>query len=356
VNYSTRETIIYSGGATFPWAEAQMPADAQAGTLVMGDHLLAWRRSSQWDQFSYAAVPVAAITQKFESVLGYFIAGGSLLGLALVMLVRRFAANRMSLPALLSAGLARKEVYTVYQPIVDMRTGRWVGAEVLARWRRPTGEVIAPDVFVPMAEKHGLIRQLTRHVMISCAEDLRKLVRFDPDFFVSVNVTATDLEDPNFVTQLIAECDARGVAHHRVHLEITERAEVDPVRAQQGIVLLQEQGFKIGIDDFGVGFSNLAYLDTLKVDYLKIDRAFVAGILRSATGSTLADVIIQLGTARGLEIIAEGVELEAQRLALVARGVWLGQGWLFSKPLSAEDLEVAYSRHRSSPQDEDRAA
>lgn len=347
VTYSTRDTIIHSGETMFAWETAEMSADVTAGTLTFDDQLLAWTRSERFDQFGYAAIPVAAVVDEFKALLGLFLAGGILAGVALLLFIRWLTASRTSLPALLRTGLARREVFTVYQPIVDMRTGRWVGAEVLARWRRPSGEMISPDVFVPIAEKHGLIRRLTRHVMISSAEDLKDLVRIDPRFFLSINVTSSDLQDPEFLKQLIAECDARGVVHDRVHLEITEREEVDPERAAKGILLLREHGFQIGIDDFGMGYSNLAYLDTLQVDYLKIDRAFVAGISSGAMGTAVVDHIIQLAAERGLEIIAEGVETEEQKAALVSRGVSLGQGWLFARPAPAADLLAAYSKARS---------
>ena len=342
VTYSTRETIIFSSGATFDWTRADMPATNFSGTLVMGSQLLAWRRSTKWDQFSYAAVPIAAVGEEFRGFVGWSLAGGLLVGLALLLFVRWLSASRTSLPALLKTGIARKEVFTVYQPIVDMRSGRWVGAEVLARWRRPSGEMISPDVFVPIAEKHGLIRQLTRRVMVGSAEDLEKLVQLDPAFFVSVNITSIDLQDPEFARQLLAECEARGIAHNRVHLEITERTEVDAQREAASILELRKHGFEVGIDDFGIGYSNLAYLDTLQVDYLKIDKAFVAGISNGAIGTAVIDHIIQLGTERRLKLIAEGIEVEEQRAALVSRGVWFGQGWLFAKPLSAADLLAAY--------------
>ena len=109
----------------------------------------------------------------------------------------------------------------------------------------------------------------------------------------------------------------------------------------------EEHGFEVGIDDFGIGYSNLAYLDTLQVDYLKIDKAFVAGISNGAIGTAVIDHIIQLGTERRLKLIAEGIEVEEQRAALVSRGVWFGQGWLFAKPLPAADLLVAYLESHS---------
>jgi sensor c-di-GMP phosphodiesterase-like protein len=346
--YSTRKTILYSGSHTFDWATADLAAGQYSGTLVMGDQLLAWRRSGKWDQFSYAAIPFAAVDDEFRGSIGFYLALGFIAGLAVLVLLRRLTANRTSLPALLKAGLARGEIHTVYQPIVDMRTGRWVGAEVLARWERPSGEQISPDVFVPIAEKNGLIRHLTRRVMMNTAEDLKAFVTMAPDFFVSINITSMDLQDPDFVRQVLAECDARGVAHQRVHLEITERAEVDPAKEAETIKALREEGFEIGIDDFGIGYSNLAYLDTLHVDYLKIDKAFVAGISNGALGTAVVDHIIELGAERGLKVIAEGVEQEEQRAALVARKVWLGQGWLFAKPMPASSFAAAFAEMAAS--------
>jgi sensor c-di-GMP phosphodiesterase-like protein len=346
VGYSTRQTILYSGSKTYDWRSADMPANQYSGTLVMDDHILAWRRADVWDQFTYAAIPVAAVGAEFWGLVGFYLAGGLVAGCAALWMARWLTATRTSLPALLRAGLANNEIQTVYQPIVDMRTGRWVGAEVLARWRRQSGESISPDVFVPIAEKHGLIRQLTRHVMITAANDLEVFLDLSPDFFVSINITSMDLQDPDFEKRLVAECDARGVAHRRVHLEITERAEVDPAKEAQTIRILREHGFEVGIDDFGIGYSNLVYLDTLNVDYLKIDKAFVASLSGGTLGTAVVDHIIGLAGARGLSVIAEGVEQEEQRAALVTRGVWLGQGWLFAKPMSAANLVLGYGEMR----------
>jgi sensor c-di-GMP phosphodiesterase-like protein len=346
VNFSRHQTIIYSGSRTYDWSKVEMPADQHSGTLFAGGELLAWQRSTRFDQFGYAAIPLSAVWAEFNAMIAYFLAAGVLFGVGALWLVRQLAASRTSLPAMLKAGLARKEIHTVYQPIVDMRTGRWIGAEVLARWQRPTGEWISPDVFVPIAEKHGLIRHLTRFVMIRAAEDLKAFVGMAPDFFISVNITSMDLQDPGFVKQLVAECDAREVAHHRVHLEITERAEVDPVSEGKNIQVLREQGFEVGIDDFGIGYSNLAYLDTLQVDYLKIDKAFVAGISNGAMGTAVLDHIIALARERGLKVIAEGVEVEQQRAELVSRGVWLAQGWLFAKAMPAAALLNNYAANQ----------
>ena len=343
VSYSTRDEIIYTGGRDFDWRKVAMPPYQFAGVLMMANHLVAWQRSPMWDHFTYAAVPQAAIVDEFWSLLSLALPAGVLAGVLLLMFVRRVSASRASLPVLLKGGLARKEVHAVFQPIVDLRTGRWVGAEVLARWKRPSGEWISPDVFVPIAEKHGLIGELTRHMIQSCVVELGTFVATNPEFFASINIASMDLADPEFIPRLTRECDTRGIAHEHIHLEITERAEIDPSLEAATIQALRALGFQLGIDDFGIGYSNLSYLDTLHVDYLKIDRLFVAGLTGGGISSDVVDHIIDLGAERGLTLIAEGVENEAQRAALLARGVLLGQGWLFARPMGAQEFARAHA-------------
>ena len=345
VSFSTREEIIFIGPHNFEWHLAPMPQGQFSGVLTMGSRLVAWSRSPVWDHFTYAAVPFAAVWDEFKSLLAYFLPVGALIGTLLMVVVHRISASRTSLPNLLRAGLSRKEVFAVYQPIVDMRTGQWVGAEVLARWQRPGGEQISPDVFVPIAEKHGLIGELTRRMISAAASEFWSLAAARQDFFVSINITSIDLQNPRFVDEIVSVCDEHGIAHSRLHLEITERAQVDPQGETETIRALRAKGFAVGIDDFGVGYSNLAYLDTLDVDYLKIDRLFVAGLSAGGIGSQVVDHIITLGGDRGLILIAEGVETEGQRAALVSRGVKLGQGWLFGKPMVQSDFALAHTEN-----------
>ncbi len=343
VSYSTRERIISSGGALLDWSKADMPEGQYAGTLTMGDQLVAWSRSQRWDHFTYAAIPLAAVTEEFGVLGRFFVPVGILAGLAALLILRRLVASRTSLHALLRVGLRRGEIRTVYQPIADMRTGHWAGAEVLARWRRPSGEWIAPDLFVPLAEKHGLITQLTRMVIGQSLDDLAAFIGTHAGFFISVNVSSADLREPGFVEGLMDACAERGVPHAAIHLEITERAEVDPETEADAIRDLRAAGFQVGIDDFGIGYSNLAYLDMLKLDYLKIDRAFVAGIPGNGIGTEIVDHIIELAKGRGLQLIAEGIEHDGQRAELVSRGVRLGQGWLFARPMARLDFIRAYA-------------
>jgi sensor c-di-GMP phosphodiesterase-like protein len=343
VSYSTREKIVHSSDVAIDWAAAELPEGQFSGTFIDDGQLIAWKRSPKWDHFTYAALPLSLVGDEFREMAGLTLPLGLALGLILLVIKQKLSASRASLPALLRAGIGRNEILAVYQPIVDMRTGRWVGAEVLARWKRPNGESVSPDVFVPIAERHGLIPRLTQKVIAECCVQMGQFARTHEGFFLSINISSADLHEPDFVAGLTAGFAAHGIAHGNIHFEITERSEVDAEIEVRTIAALREAGFQVGFDDFGIGYSNLAYLDLVRVDYLKIDRAFVAAMSRGGQiGTQVVDHIIDLGAKRGLTLVAEGIEQEEQRLELVTRGVTLGQGWLFSKPMSAAEFIAGY--------------
>lgn len=338
VGFSQRQVIAESKPFVIDWSRVAVGEPGDRGILIRDGHLIAWHRSGTWDNFSYAAVPLSAVTDSVLGLCRWFVPVGLLVGLFAVWVVRRLIASRQSLPALLRSGLRRGEIFVVYQPIVDMASGEWVGAEVLARWRRPGGEMVPPDVFIAIAEKHALICPLTRRVVEASLDDFSKFIEARPGFFLSLNISSADLADPAFPAFLIGTARRLGVPADAVHLEITEREQVDPQTEAEAIRTLRGRGFHVGIDDFGTGYSNLSYLDTLQLDYIKIDRAFVAGTMRRELGAEIVDHIVGLANSRRLAMIAEGVEHEEQRLYLLSRGVRLAQGWLFGKPMSRADF------------------
>jgi len=270
------------------------------------------------------------------------------LSAVLLLVVLRQARQQRSMPSALRIGLTRGEFHLVYQPIVDLRTGRWVGAEALMRWTRRTGESIRPDLFIPVAEEAGLSGAITRHLIQLAGRDLRGALSAHPDFYLALNLAAPDLHDPT-----LAEVLSRLVADMRatpgqVTLEVTEHALTEEADARSVVSDLRKSGMRVAIDDFGTGFSNLSRLESLQLDVLKIDKSFIDPIGQGAATSQVVLHIISMARALGLKLVAEGVETQAQAEFLRGQGVEFAQGWLFDRPMKADDLLRALAS-RASP-------
>jgi EAL domain-containing protein (putative c-di-GMP-specific phosphodiesterase class I) len=216
-----------------------------------------------------------------------------------------------------------------------------VGAEALLRWQTPDGKFISPDRFIPIAEYSGLIIDLGEWVMrTACRElvDLRKAGHHD--FMMSINVSQVQFRHPHFLEMLRKALEDTQAPPQYIELEITESmAMEEPDMLIKMLGQIKQTGVSIAIDDFGTGFSSLSYLQRLQIDRLKIDRAFVTEITGSARGSSIAEMVIQLGRNLGLSVIAEGVEDERQAQILQALGCPLAQGFLFARPMTAAALD-----------------
>jgi diguanylate cyclase (GGDEF)-like protein len=248
--------------------------------------------------------------------------------------------ERVRLMHALRSGFARGELFLAYQPQVELGAHRPFGAEALLRWRTEDGRVIPPDRFIPIAEYSGLIIEIGEWVLHqACAELMRLRAAGYLDFTMSVNVSQVQFRHPGFLDMLRAALADTGAPPNRVELEITESmAMEEPDLLIERLAAIKRTGVSIAIDDFGTGFSSLSYLQRLQVDRLKIDRAFVSEITDSARGSSIAEMVIELGRNLGLSIIAEGVEDERQAQILQALGCPLAQGYLFARPLAPEAL------------------
>jgi diguanylate cyclase (GGDEF)-like protein len=248
--------------------------------------------------------------------------------------------ERVRLMHALRSGVQRGELFLAYQPQVDLATHRPFGAEALLRWRMQDGTMIPPDRFIPIAEYSGLIVEIGAWVLREACDELMRLRAAGYlDFTMSVNVSQVQFRHPQFVDVLRRALADSGAPPEFIELEITESmAMEEPQQLVEMLAQVKCTGVSIAIDDFGTGFSSLSHLQRLKVDRLKIDRAFVSEITDSARGSSIAEMIVQLGRNLGLSIIAEGVEDERQAQILHALGCPLAQGYLFSRPLSPEAL------------------
>jgi diguanylate cyclase (GGDEF)-like protein len=248
--------------------------------------------------------------------------------------------ERVRLMHALRSGFARGELFLAYQPQVELAAHRPFGAEALLRWRTEDGRLVPPDRFIPIAEYSGLIIEIGEWVLRqACAELMRLRAAGYLDFTMSVNVSQVQFRHPGFLDMLRAALADTGAPPERIELEITESmAMEEPDLLIERLAAIKRTGVSIAIDDFGTGFSSLSYLQRLQVDRLKIDRAFVTEITGSARGSSIAEMVIELGRNLGLSIIAEGVEDERQAQILQALGCPLAQGFLFARPLAPEAL------------------
>ncbi|MDQ1466391.1 MAG: hypothetical protein QOH10_806 [Actinomycetota bacterium] len=227
----------------------------------------------------------------------------------------------------LHRALERDELVVHYQPIVDIASRQPISAEALVRWNHPELGLILPGEFIPLAEDTGLIVPLGWCVL----EHVMRRLRHRPDLNVSVNVSARQLSEADFVPRLTEMIAA--VPRDVLTLEITESLLIDePDRIAATLTALADLGVRLSLDDFGTGYSSLSYLSTLPIHQLKIDRSFVAGLGERPESETLVSGIIHLGHGLGLEVIAEGVETAQQAQRLLDLGCHLAQGFYFGRP------------------------
>ncbi|MDB5764215.1 MAG: hypothetical protein JWQ21_3210 [Herminiimonas sp.] len=227
-----------------------------------------------------------------------------------------------------------------YQPQIDLVTRQPVGAEALLRWKKDDGKFVPPDVFIPIAEYSGLIINLGEWVLRAACDELVSLHGLGfTDFIMSVNVSQVQFRHPDFLDMLHRVLSDTGAPPNFIELEITESVAMqEPELLIKTLTQIKKSGISIAIDDFGTGFSSLSYLQQLQVDRLKIDRSFVAEITSSSRGSSIAEMVVQLGRNLGLAVIAEGVENERQARKLTSLGCPLAQGNLFALPMTSEQL------------------
>ncbi len=236
----------------------------------------------------------------------------------------------------LRQALAGAEFEPFFQPIVALATGATLGFEALARWRHPERGLLSPTAFIAIAEASGLIAAVDRQVQHRACQALARLQAVRPQWpplFLTLNVSAQDFAEPDFVQALRDMARETGVDPRRVKLEVTESALIaDPDAAAARLRACREIGFGIAIDDFGTGHASLGYLQRFPADTIKIDRGFVRDIAGEAKNRVIVDTILRLAEGLGMSVVAEGIETEAQRRTLAALGCTLGQGYLFGRP------------------------
>jgi diguanylate cyclase (GGDEF)-like protein len=249
------------------------------------------------------------------------------------------AQDRITLEMDLTDALAAEELFLVYQPTFDLKSERTTGVEALLRWRHASRGVIAPDVFIPIAERSGLILAIGRWVLHTATVQAATWRARGHDLSISVNVSGRQLDHDELVDDVRSALAESGLEPSALTVEITETALMkDPEATARRLHAIKALGVRVAVDDFGTGYSSLAYLRQFPVDTLKIDRAFVQGIASSKESAALIQTLIDLGKSLNLETLGEGIEDLAQLEHLQRARCDSGQGFLYARPLEADAL------------------
>jgi sensor c-di-GMP phosphodiesterase-like protein len=268
-----------------------------------------------------------------------FLVGGALLGVALGVISTLLYRRHDTLEQQLRRAIQKDRLAVVYQPVIELDSGRVVAAEALVRWRNERGEAVSPDVFVALAERQGFVREITRCVVKKVVGEVGDMLAAGR-LKVTINVSSQDLGDPRFF-ELLDQClRSAGVKPATIGLEVTERSTADHEVTIDAIARLKRAGYTVYIDDFGTGYSNLAYLHRLAADAIKIDRVFTQTVGTGAATASVVSQILAMANQLGLSVVAEGIETPEQAAYFRSAGRHvLAQGFLFSPGVPPTQLK-----------------
>jgi sensor c-di-GMP phosphodiesterase-like protein len=283
------------------------------------------------------------IYKKFKDEQYYLLPLGLIISAFIIGLVIYYSRKKLSFRNVLANAIKNHEFVSYYQPIIELKSGKCIGAESLARWCPPNGELINPALFIPEAEETGLILQLTDQIIDAVIADMGQLLVDDRNLHISINFSAQDFQTGRVVNILETKLAGTGILRDQIWIEITERGFLELDSARETIDQARKLGYVVAIDDFGTGYSCLSNLQELSLDILKIDKSFVDTIDTDSATSGVTSHIINLAKTLDMKIIAEGIEKNSQLNFLIEHNVMYGQGWLFSKALSSDDFKLFYN-------------
>jgi PAS domain S-box-containing protein len=264
--------------------------------------------------------------------------------------MRQTVESHFELHIELGLAVEREEFFLMYQPIFEIDTGAVVGVEALLRWQHPIRGVVMPDEFIPILEETGLILTAGRQVLHWACQQATEWLRVGYDLSMLVDLSPRQLDSPGIVSDITDALEASGLGPDHLVVEITENTLMhDPASTVERISQLKSLGISVAIDNFGSGYSFLAYLSRFPVDFVKIDRSFIASMTSSEHSSALIHSFVQLGKSLGFDTVAEGIEEQQQLEQLGDELCDTGQGFLYAKPLSAQELTAFLSTHVVGP-------
>ena len=321
--------MLTAGGALIAELGEATPAAAHSNDLV-GDI-----SGTRYGLHAIVSAPLSALAASQSDLRTLSAIASGLLAiviLALSVLLRR--RERENPVDEIAQALQAGEFVPYYQPIVDIRSGRLRGAEVLVRWRKPDGTIVSPASFIPLAESSGLIIEITRSLMRRVCQETGAVLGPRPHLKIGFNLTARHFADEEIVEDVRKIFKKSRLKLSQVVLEVTERQPIESLTDTRRVVAaLQGLGVKVAIDDVGTGHSGLSYMLKLGVDIIKIDKLFIDSLGTDRYSNTIIETLIDLALNMRMEVIAEGVESFEQVLHLRELGIRAAQGFVFSPPL-----------------------
>ncbi len=253
--------------------------------------------------------------------------------------------GKLSLSTRLRKAVENQSWMLHYQPLIDLSTGSMIGVEALIRWPEPGGGLIQPGEFIPLAEEMGLIEAIGDWVVEELSRQDASWRGDGLTLDISFNLSPRQLWQPDVVDRIMSRLQPAGMEPARLTVEITEStAMIDPDRTQAILQDMHDRGLRLAIDDFGTGYSSLARLKHMPVDILKIDRSFVRDVDTDRDAASMVSAMIALAQNLGMTALAEGIETEAEWIALADRGCPQGQGYYFSRPVPAAEILAIHRR------------
>jgi sensor c-di-GMP phosphodiesterase-like protein len=339
-------------GEALPWGDSALVKDGQGP----GPEINATRCSARYLTCITVFTSTAEVMRANRSFLLTDMDLGAAMGACFGLMGLLLQDRNRSMDRRLRRAIRRGKLRVVYQPLVDLVNGQITGAEALARWTDEDGVEVSPALFIPVAEQHNFVEEITRFVLGRVIRDFEETFRRDPNFHVSINVTACDLRDPGFPAELDRMMAAHGLSPDNIALEITESATVANSSAMEAIRQLRKMGHSVHIDDFGTGYSSLSYLGKLSVDAIKIDRSFTQSIGTGSAVIAILPQILAMAEALHLQVIVEGIELPEQAAYFASLDLSiLGQGWLFGHPVTVGEFTALLNQQPPADADHARA-
>lgn len=304
------------------------------------------------NSYVLSAIPLSSAWHALK--INNLVLGGIslLIALFLIALIQYSTHRHLSLPRELKRAIKRSEFIVHYQPVVDLCKNRCVGVEALIRWQSNSDELLMPDNFIATAELTGMILPMTDLLVDNAFSDCQSILAQNSDFHLAINLSSVHFQNELLFKRAFLLCEKYKIKPEQIIFELTERHLIDMTNQTINKVMnyLHKTGFKLAIDDFGTGYSSLSYLKHFKFNFLKIDKLFVSAIGTGAITETLNDSIIAMAKVMNYDIIAEGIENHQQSDYLKNKGVKLGQGWLYSKPLPIDKLRQFLSEQNGKKQ------